>query len=63
MNPVIFVLSNNTFRSITEDHDGNIIVATFDGISFILRRRLFCESEKSVGKDDNFRTSLFIPLY
>lgn len=57
-------LSNNTIRSITEDHDGNIIVATFDGISFYSPAAdYFVRVKSQSGEDDRFSHFSFHSVY
>ncbi|MDO9633698.1 MAG: two-component regulator propeller domain-containing protein [Paludibacter sp.] len=57
-------LSNNTIRSITEDQDGNIIVATFDGISFYSPERdYFVRVKSQSGEDDRFSHFSFHSIF
>lgn len=57
-------LSNNTIRSITEDKDGNVIVATFDGISFYDPiADYFVRVKSQSGEDDRFSHFSFHSVY
>jgi signal transduction histidine kinase/DNA-binding response OmpR family regulator/ligand-binding sensor domain-containing protein len=55
----LFSLSNNSIRSITEDHSGNIIIGTFDGISFYSPEKDYFVRVKSQSSDESERFSHF----
>jgi signal transduction histidine kinase/AraC-like DNA-binding protein/streptogramin lyase len=59
-----FSLSSNNIRSITEDKSGNIIIATFDGISlYSPEKDSFVKIKNQSGKNERFSHFSFHSVY